>query len=105
MSKLDQIVFLIENGKIVESKIRDLDGFIDETTTPWGIGPRFHVRENELWTWGHGGNNPRMLRDFDTEAEAVEEMEDFQAMDFYDSDILSFTTREQAQAFLRDDEV
>lgn len=105
MSKLDQVVFLIENGKIVESKIRDLDGFIDETTTPHGIAPRFHVRENQLWTWGHAGNNPRMVREFDTEAEAVEAMEDHQATDFWNSDILSFGSREEAETFLRDGEV
>lgn len=101
MSKIDQVVFLIESGKIVESKIRDLDGFVDETTTPQGIAPRFHVRENQLWTWGYAGNNPRMVREFDTEAEAVEAMEDHFATDFFNSDILSFTTRADAEAFLR----
>lgn len=100
MSKLDQVVFLIEGGEIIESKIRDLDGFIDETTTPHGVAPRFHVRENQLWMWGYAGNNPRMVREFDTEAEAVEAMEDHQATDFWNSDILSFNTREEARAFI-----
>lgn len=44
MSKLDQVVFLIEDGKIKESAIRDLTGYIDTTTTPKGVAPRFHIR-------------------------------------------------------------
>lgn len=40
---------------------------IDETTSPRGVEPRLHVRENEeegtweVWTWGVGGNNPRQF--------------------------------------------
>ena len=29
----------------------------DETTTPRGIAPRMFVKNNELRTWGVGGNN------------------------------------------------
>lgn len=50
MSKLDQVVFLIEDGKIIESKIRDLSGYIEETTTPQGVGPVFHLREYPKFT-------------------------------------------------------
>lgn len=103
MSKLDQVVFLVEDGDIVDSKIRDLDGYIDYTTTPKGVLPRYHVRGTELWTWGVGGNNPRMIRDFDTEAEAQEALEDTFYQDFWNcSDFLAFSTREQAETFLRD---
>lgn len=42
----------------------------DHTTTPEGIAPTFHTRDNELWTWGTGGNNPRKVAAFDTEKEA-----------------------------------
>lgn len=103
MSKLSQVVYIIEEGRIVESAIRDLSGYIDETTTPRGIAPRLHVRSAELWTWGHQGNNPHMIRAYDTEAEAQEALEDSFAFDFWACDtILAFTSREDAQTFLRD---
>jgi hypothetical protein len=103
MSKLDQIVYLIDNGKIIESTIRALDGYIDETTTPHGIAPRFHVRGTELWTWGHAGNFPRMVSSHDTEAEAIEALEDSFAYDFWQSnDFDAFTTREDAEASIKD---
>lgn len=101
MSKLDQVVFIIEDTQIVESSIRDLDGYIDETTTPHGVGARYHVRENELWTWGHAGNFPRLIRAYDTEAEAIEALEDSFAYDFWNSsDFLAFATREAAEECL-----
>lgn len=50
MSKLDQVVFLIENGQIVESKIRGLSGYIEETTTPRGVGSTYHTREYPKFT-------------------------------------------------------
>ena len=50
MSKLDQVVFLVETGQIIESKIRDLSGYIDETTTPRGVGPTYHTREYPKFT-------------------------------------------------------
>lgn len=38
MSKLDQIVFIIEDGKIIETSIRDSGlTYIEETTTPYGV--------------------------------------------------------------------
>ena len=141
MSKLDQVVFLVENGQIIESKIRDLSGYIDETTTPRGVGPRYHTRDYpkfsidgqdfecredaedyasnnelptnqivegisyELWTWGHQGNFPRQINAYDTEAEAQEALEETFYTDFCNcTDILSFTTRADAEKFLVDGE-
>ena len=94
MSKINQVVYIIEEGRVVESAIRDLSGFIDETTTPQGIAPRFHVRGTELWTWGHQGNAPHLISAYDTEAEAIEALEDSFAHDFWNcNEILAFTTR------------
>ena len=45
MSKLDTEVFVIRDGQVVAVRVRDLDGFIEETTTPAGVGPRYHLRE------------------------------------------------------------
>lgn len=113
MSKLDQVVFLIHGNEIIESSIRDLDGrrmadgscisFIDETTTPLGIAPRYHLRGNELWSWGHRGNFPRRIYEYETEAEAQEALEDTFADDFWSaSDILAFPDREGAEDCLRE---
>lgn len=103
MSKLDQVAYIIEDGRVVESAIRDLGGYIDETTTPKGIAPRYHVRGNELWSWGVGGSNPHMIRAYDSEGEAQEALEETFVHDFWScSDIMAFSTREQAEKFLRD---
>jgi len=101
MSKIDQVVFVIDGGEIIEGTIRNFDGYIDETTTPHGVDARYHVRENELWTWGVGGNNARLIRAYDTEAEAIEALEDSFAHDFWNcADILAFATREAAEECL-----
>jgi len=101
MSKLDQVVFVIEGDEIIEGTIRSFDGYIDETTTPLGVSARYHVRENELWTWGHAGNFPRLVRAYETEAEAIEALEDTFADDFWNcSEILAFATREAAEECL-----
>ena len=62
MSPLDQTVYVVQGGKLVQTTPRQCENWMDETTTPHGIGPRLHLRGNEVWTWGVGGNNPRMLR-------------------------------------------
>lgn len=103
MSKLDQVVYIIEEGKVVESAIRDMDGYIDETTTPRGVGPRFHTRGNELWTWGHQGNFPKMVQAFDTEEDAEEALEETFYQDFWNCpEICAFTNREDAEKALRE---
>ena len=105
MSKLDYVVFVIEGGEIIEGAIRSFDGYIDETTTPHGVDARYHVRENELWTWGHAGNFPCLIRAYDTEAEAIEALEDSFAHDFWNcADILAFATREAAEECLAQNE-
>lgn len=102
MSKLDQVVFVIENDQIIEGAIRDFCGFIDETTTPHGVAPRFHVRGTELWTWGPQGQFPRCVNSFDTEAEAIEAMEDHHAHDFWNCDrILACKTRADAEDLVK----
>lgn len=100
MNKLDQIVYCIKNGAVVESRIRDLSGYIDETTTPLGVAPRYHVRGNELWTWGTGGNNPRRVQCCATEQEAQEALDETFYQDFLRSDIVAFPTPEEASLYL-----
>lgn len=103
-SKLDTIVYLVEDGQIVETSIRDCGGYIDETTTPQGVGPRLHVRGAELWTWGPQGNFPHLVRSYDTEAEAQEALEESFVYDFWHADaITAFSTHEEAEKFLADE--
>lgn len=142
MSNLDQIVFLVQDGQIIESPIRALHGFIDETTTPAGVGPRLHLRDgvryevagasyddlpdaeahaidvqnetrtrpeihkiptHEVWTWGVGGNCPRLLETHETLAAATESLENSWAKDLWDSpDFPVFPHREEAEKFLAD---
>jgi hypothetical protein len=101
MSKLDETVFVIENDEIVECKISDLDGYIDITTTPRGVAPRLHLRDNELWSWGVQGNSPYKIREFETEEQAQEALEDRFADDFWECySITAFSTREAAEKCL-----
>lgn len=83
---------------------------VDETTTPMGVAPRFHIRENEkdnsfeLWTWGASGNNPRLVWSFETKEEA--EIALFQTFerDFHNNDNAPsiYITEEKASTALKD---
>jgi hypothetical protein len=87
------IIFIIENGEIVETNLFDhVMGSVDETTSPVGVMRRFHIRHRdnhhlsdrrgllkttinkegkfEVWTWGVRGNNPRFIQEFETEDQA-----------------------------------
>lgn len=101
MRPLDRIVYVLDGFKIIEAPIRDFSGYIDETTTPHGVAPRYHVRGNELWTWGHQGNFPRRISIHDTEEEAELELEETFACDFWNAyDTCAFPDRESAEAAL-----
>jgi len=76
IKSLNEVVFIIKDDKtIIESSIRDLDGYVEETTTPRGVGPIMHLRGAELWSWGHQGSNPHLVAAYDSEAEALEALE------------------------------
>jgi len=77
-----------EEDEVVEATLAELIGeYADMTTSPCGVEPRLHMRNNgerdhyilsriesdegwEVWTWGHAGNNPEMVREFETKEEA-----------------------------------
>jgi len=102
MSLLDCVVFVVENNKVVERTISSFDNFIEETTTPLGVAPKMHVRGNELWSWGHQGNFPRLIRSFETAEESQEALEETFLSDFWDCpEITAFCKREDAEDFLR----
>jgi hypothetical protein len=74
--------YLNHRGEKVETTLADYlnEFWSDETTSPSGVRPRLHIREEtdeetgettfELWTYGVNGNNPRKLETFETEKEA-----------------------------------
>lgn len=100
-SPMKQIVFVIEGGEIVEGPIDSFYGFIDTTTTPEGVAPRYHVRGTELWTWGHMGNFPRMLYDHGTAEAAQTALEETFVYDFFSNlHLLAFRTKPEAEQFL-----
>lgn len=76
-AKEKMIYFINENLEVEEmSEYEFIMLSADETTTPRGVGMRWHTRENEetnmieVWTWGVRGNNPRYLEQFQTIEEA-----------------------------------
>jgi hypothetical protein len=100
-SKLDTIVYFIEDGQVKSDTIRSFDGYIDVTTTPHGVAPRNHVRGNELWTWGHAGNFPKMISRHETEAEAQAALEEGFVYDFWhQQDFMVFATAAEAERAL-----
>lgn len=74
--------YLDHKGEKVETTLADYlnDFWSDECTSPTGVCPRLHIREEtdeetgettfEVWTYGVNGNNPRKLETFETEKEA-----------------------------------
>lgn len=104
MSRLDKVVFIIENGAIVETTLRNLmDRFVDETTTPQGVGARYHLRGTQLWTWGFNGNSPELISEHETEQEAQEALDETFYTDYCNaSEVGDFSSREDAEEYLRD---
>jgi hypothetical protein len=72
----------IDFSRIVYTLANDLSGieehdleslsreYADETTTPQGVAPRMYVEDNELRTWGCGGNNEALVEQFETSEQA-----------------------------------
>lgn len=71
-SKFDETTFWYDEGwGIQEGSYGDfVREYADETTTPNGVAPSFHVRGKQLWTWGVNGNSPKIWRQFSSEEEA-----------------------------------
>lgn len=64
-------VFTIDGAAIRAHVLADLvRQHCKETTTPLGIAPDFHTRENELWSWGRCGQSLHRVATFATPVEA-----------------------------------
>lgn len=75
-----------ETGEVEEGTFKEViqDYFRDETTSPRGVEPRLHIRQNDegkytIWTWGVRGNNPREYddREYDNEEDAQTRLWEF----------------------------
>jgi len=90
MEKFNQIVYVYRDGEIITMTYKELvREYADLTTSPRGVMPRIHVRENEhgqyeVWTWGALGQNPKKLFVFDNEVEA-----DLFIYNTYEADLLN----------------
>ena len=102
-------VYIIENGAIKEVDYHDLVlQYAETTTTPRGIEPKYHVREEEVikyeaWTWGQGGNFPRKIKIFDTKEAAEEWIFELALIDFdeHSDPPEIYQTEQEAQEFLK----
>lgn len=98
-------VFTIEDGEVVEHILSDLcRDYADETTSPRGVEPRFHLRGTELWTRGVGGQNPDLVMACDSEEEAVHALYLSFRYDLIsgDNNPIVYNTREEAENDLRE---
>ena len=74
--KKETKIWIIESGEVIETTIEDLIydyDWRDVTTSPRGVEPRLHIRNDcEVWSWGIGGNNLHHIATFDSNEEAEE---------------------------------
>lgn len=80
MSKLNQTVWIIQGGRVVETTYADLIGYIDTTTRPTGVGPSHYVCQDDdgRWCVAHWvtSNGPEhIFGRYDSEADAVATIE------------------------------
>lgn len=75
----------------------------EETTTPHGIGPKLHVRNTDLWTWGHCGQFPALVESFGTAEDAEHALLLSWLHDLENSpDVAVYYTRADADSALSD---
>jgi hypothetical protein len=74
-----EIYILTSKGEIEKTNLYDfVMSFAYETTSPQGVEPRLHIRQNEddntfeVWTWGVRGQNLREIGSGLTEEEAID---------------------------------
>lgn len=99
-------VFIVDGTTIVETNLYALAmRHVEETTTPMGVGPRYHKRYAddgtvEVWTWGHQGSFPKRVEGDLSEAEADELLFEFATYDLNRADAAWFFSREEAEELI-----
>ncbi len=67
----DKTVYTLGDTSIQEHALRDLAAeWAEETTTPLGVSTRMFTDGVQLRSWGYGGNNDKVVCEFETEAQA-----------------------------------
>lgn len=106
----DNTIFYINEDLEVESttELEFIMRSVDETTSPMGVMPRLHIRENndentfEVWTWGTSGNNAKFIKSFEIKEEADEfifqKTYEYDFMEDDQRDTQYFFNEEEAQA-------
>lgn len=81
----DSVVYFIDQNGEIKSAARNelIERFAETTTSPRGVEAKIHVRDNELWTWGHQGSFPKLISTHETEDEALDAQWDTFEYDFY----------------------
>ena len=103
-------IFIInEENEVEETNLLDfVMESAEKTTSPRGVEMKLHVRKNKandeehnvhVWTWGNHGNNPKPIKEFDTEKEA----EDFIFQLTHDYDFMPDDQRDTAYYETRED--
>lgn len=119
MTNLTTACYTVQDGKIVEGTLADFDCYIEKTTRPTGVGPKYYVTSRDVavdhtedgavvdgveWclvkraTWG----GPEVVvRAFETEAEALAAAEETYVHDILNnSDMAIHLDRASAEAEL-----
>jgi hypothetical protein len=84
MSRLDQTVWTIHTGAVVQCTYNDLRDHIRTATRPDGIGYEYYVKPFGDGTFGlfrHLGAGEKLVREYNNEDDAVSEAERIWIMD------------------------
>ena len=106
MSKLNDTVFVIQAGAVIERTLRDLMDLVPTTSRPDGTGTKDYARENDdgagVYTWMTWGGPERLLSQHDSLEDAVSRVEDLWISDiFNNTEIAVYPNRATAEDALR----
>lgn len=104
---LQTTCFWVEYGRVFEGVLGDLDHFIEMTTRPTGIGPKYYVKAmpGNTWAlakWATSGGPERIIRRFDSEDDAKAAAEETYVFDIINNhEVTVHLDRESAEAHLK----
>lgn len=108
---LDTPCFTIQNGQVVEARLRDFDRLIEESTRPHGVDKKTYLTPLKdadgnivgwaVAEWATWGGPERIIEKFDDHAHAQARLEDLYVSEILDSEQETiYLTREDAEADL-----
>lgn len=108
---LSSACFTVQNGAVVDGTLRDFDSFIERTTRPTGVGPKYYAttisRDGaDVWVlakWATWGGPQVVVREFESEADALAAAEETYVSDILgNSEISIWLDRASAEQELAD---